>query len=467
MLPRFVLCLVLGTVSLAAQDPFRIRLELERLRMPATGERLGQLFVALERGADRGPYWGPVLWGAVEGRRGGHIGIGLEGGWRMPLGRHLVAGAGLSLTAGGGANVDTGGGFAYRPHLDLRGRWGATEAGLTWSRMRFPSGAVASSQLGFTLARTFPGPDLWLGFGLGVSKEQRLELLVQQWSHPEGLLQTDRSRAQGRPGFLGAAWSQQGEGVAYLSFEANAAASGGHAGYMDLLAGAGLELASTGPWRLRGALLAGPAGGGGLELGGGLLLKASLGLALRAGAQEWTLEGAALRAPGSGFTAHSMGLRTGRVFGAPRAGAAGPWCFTFGWQALSRTQRGEAGGEAPGIGLIQLGGSQALGEHVYVGCHTGFAASGGAGSYATGALGAGLRTGLLAGRHRLLAELRVGAGGGAGLDTRGGALLQPMVGWRWALEGAKGLQLMGGRVKGLKGRLDSPVLELACVLGAL
>lgn len=106
-----------------------------------------------------------------------------------------------------------------------------------------------------------------------------------------------------------------------------------------------------------------------------------------------------------------------------------------------------------------------MGQHFYLACHTGFAASWGSGAYASGILGPGFQSAPFSGGQQVVMELRGGAGGG-GLDTRGGMLLQPMVGWRADIGRAWGIQMPVGRVKSLRGCLDGPVVEVACVFGS-
>ena len=55
----------------------------------------------------------------------------------------------------------------------------------------------------------------------------------------------------------------------------------------------------------------------------------------------------------------------------------------------------------------------------------------------------------------------LGAAGGGGVASGGGAIVQPMVFVRQALSDTVGLKAGVGRVKSLKGSLDSTVLDLS------
>jgi hypothetical protein len=105
---------------------------------------------------------------------------------------------------------------------------------------------------------------------------------------------------------------------------------------------------------------------------------------------------------------------------------------------------------------------RALGEHLYLSGQAHSAVTGGAGAYSAGLVGMGLETRLTADQAwRVGAEALVGAGGGGGVSSRGGAIAQPMV---WAgrdLGRFSRIRLGAGVVKSLRGELSSAVVELA------
>jgi len=85
-----------------------------------------------------------------------------------------------------------------------------------------------------------------------------------------------------------------------------------------------------------------------------------------------------------------------------------------------------------------------------------------AGGYATGLLGAGYRQ-MLSDRLSIRAELLAGPAGGGGLNTSGGVILQTMAGLSWRLSKNLDFALMAGKLRSLRGDLDTEILDLGLV----
>jgi hypothetical protein len=88
--------------------------------------------------------------------------------------------------------------------------------------------------------------------------------------------------------------------------------------------------------------------------------------------------------------------------------------------------------------------------------HSGW--GGDAGGYIAGMFGVGVETPLFS-RFYVGAEALIGAGGGGGVDTRGGGLVQPMVYAGIDLSRSMSLRIGAGRIKSIKGSLNSNVIE--------
>jgi hypothetical protein len=108
---------------------------------------------------------------------------------------------------------------------------------------------------------------------------------------------------------------------------------------------------------------------------------------------------------------------------------------------------------------------RALNEHVYLAAQAHSAVAGGAGAYSAGlvGLGASVRPACAA-QWSLGAEALVGAGGGGGVASHGGALVQPMAWIARDLGRYSRLQLGAGVVKSVRGDLSSAVIDLSWVL---
>ena len=261
--------------------PVRAELGFERITLPAD-ERLGLVGGSvLFPLADR--WWaGLGVYGAATGQRGGLFvgGAEIRREWSLPWGFDL--GTGLYAGGGGGAAAPVGSGLMLRGALTLSRDLGPLRAGLTWSHVRFPSGDIQSSQWGVLLSWQRPfryfdadavgqrqpsGNTTGLGF-------RRIAGTVGTYS----LRGTDRRRI----GTVGgrAEWAAASHG-GFTGIEATAAASGGAAGYMEILGTAGWRVApfSSLPqlaFEARGSL--GLGGGGGVPTEGGGIGKLAAGV---------------------------------------------------------------------------------------------------------------------------------------------------------------------------------------------
>jgi hypothetical protein len=103
--------------------------------------------------------------------------------------------------------------------------------------------------------------------------------------------------------------------------------------------------------------------------------------------------------------------------------------------------------------------TRSVSPHVYVTGQAHSAFAGGAGAYAIGLVGAGVATRPGDG-PRIGAEALLGAAGGGGVATSGGAIAQGVL---WAgMKAGNGEWRVGvGRVKSLRGGLNSPLVELS------
>ena len=462
----------------AGDLPAWVKVSGESVAMPQPGERLGLLGITLGIGGGQGPYLAPSLYGAVRGRRGGLLALGFEGGWRQRLNDALSIQGGLFLGGGGGGGAPVGSGLMTRVHLGLGWEVDArTQLGAAWSEVRWPGGEIRGRQAALSLERrfrTFHGAPETSGSPVSWDlSAQAFQATFQSYRQRGGLPRTTPGLRMNRSvGLAGVAWTRSAGSRGFLQAETSAAAQGEAAGYMEVLAGGGLSVPLGGRLEARVALTAGSGGGGGLDTGGGFLLKAGAELGLHLG-RSFTATAAygLLRAPSSALTARTVALKTGfrgrfAVPGAahssePLVGQA--WRLKPLWSHLTTSRRQAPDQDGRSFDLIGLQGDWLLQEHLYLLGQGAFACSNGAGAYATGFLGAGFQTSGSAGGHRLVLELRAGAGGGAGLETGGGALVQPMAGWLWEGHSAWGAQLLGGRVQSLRGGFRSPVFEAALV----
>lgn len=438
----------------------------EQLKLPAD-EKMGLMGASVL--FPLGDQWwaGPAVYGAASGQRGGLFVGGAELQRRFALPWEWDLRAGLFAGGGGGAAAPVGGGLMLRAAATLTHEIGPLRGGLSWSHVRFPSGEISSSQLGLVLSweRPFryfdaqdagraqpPGGPTGLGF-------QRIAGTV-------GAYQLRGSDTR-RVGLVGgrAEWQPTPSGV-YTGIEAAAAASGGAAGYMEILGDVGWRwtpLPATLPIAIEARGAIGLGGGGGMPTEGGAIAKVAIGASvdwgrgLRSGIEVGEVRGlgSTLRA-NTGQVWVAMDLEP-----APDAPGSGTisrneWSATL--QHQLHAQRND--GTVASLDTVGIKLDRFVDDHVYLSAQAYSAYAGGAGAFSMGLIGAGLATapGTM---FRFGAELLLGAAGGGGVATGSGAIAQSVAWAGWSVTPESQIRLGVGAVKALRGDLRSGVLEIS------
>lgn len=442
----------------------RLTLGAERIELPR-GERMGLVGASLLFDVGRQWWIGPAVYGAATGQRGGFYVGGVELQNRIALGASTELALGLFAGGGGGAAAPVGGGLMLRPALTLWQRFGPLQAGLGWSQVRFPSGGIRSNQA--TLQFGWDGrfvhvrdgghaPDgrTGLGFDRVAMTATRYAVRTAGPDRRIGLIGVRGERDLDMPGVV-------------AGVEAAAAAAGNAAGYMEVLADLGIQVAPL-PQALpslrlgvRGAV--GLGGGGAMPMGGGAFGKATVTASIRP-LPGWTLgadlgiaRGDPLRARiAQLWLAADLEKAPGAPHPAPRETARTEWTATV--QHHSRVARND--GTTRGLETIGLEVTREIGRHAYLTGQAHSAFAGGAGAYSIGLLGLGLvsETG---DSTRIGAELLVGAAGGGGVASGGGAVAQAKAWAGWSPWPGHELRLSLGQMRSRSGALSTPVIGLS------
>ena len=456
------------------ERPLAASLGFETVRLPG-GERLGLVGGTLLLEAAPGWWLGPAAYGAASGERGGLFvgGVEVQRRWRFGP-RQLVAG--LYAGGGGGASAPVGGGLMLRPALTLLQDLGPLQAGLSWSHVRFPSGDIGSSQLGLVLAwdGQFRHADAGRAGAIG-SDALRSGVGVDRLLATVGSYRLrDRGSPERRIGLVGGRLERfSDDGHWHWGLESAGAAAGSASGYMEILASAGWELAPLPQVLpglragLRGAV--GLGGGGAVPTAGGVIAKAALTLsarltptlatgievgtlratdtALRAPTLQWwlALDLEPRRDPGAGSTPSQGGLQRSE------------------WTAALQQYRGaqRLDGSRRPLETIGIKFNRYAGQHLYLTGQAHSAFAGGAGAYSIGLVGLGIASAPAASGWQAGAEALVGASGGGGIDTSGGALLQTLAWAGWQASPASQWRVGVGALRSLRGNLSTPIVELA------
>ncbi|HJV89322.1 MAG TPA: hypothetical protein VJ623_03375 [Holophagaceae bacterium] len=472
---------ILLASALAAQTPdvrelpMEARLSWQTLRMPSPAEPMGLMGLELLREHDHGFAWGLGGYGALTGDRGGFITMGLAGAWRPVLTDNLHLDLGAFCGGGGAGRAFVGGGWMVEGHAGLDWQAETWRLGAAYERIRFPNGDINTGQWRLSFARPFglrrSGSPIALAFPDLGWRELEVAFTASRY-RPEGGYRTDGTPE--RDVDLVGLQTALGLGDhAFATLELAGAHGGGADGYMEGLLGLGWRwgLDQGDRWRAHFRLAAGPAGGGRLDVGGGFAWKGALGLEARVGASTvLTAETGYLAAPGGGYRAITWQVGLGRRFGVAMPGgrpsapsdtfADQPWRLEAGLAELTDPRRGDAPGGGP-VRLASLRLALPLTPRFYLAGEAAFGTSGRAGGYAEGLLGVGVESAPLQGPGTsAFAELALGAGGGGGLETRGGALIQPVLGLHQPLADGLDLTFRVGRTRALHGGLDSPMVAL-------
>ena len=242
-----------------------------------------------------GSWWGVEAAGAAQGGADGYMEVLATAGQDWALGSpRLRLGGQLGLGLGGGGNVDTGSGWLLRggPTLRWITPWGATvrlDGGLS----KAPRGQFSTQFVRLGLALPL---DITPSVANSVAQESgtvRTQQLFASYQYLPKVRFKDGSKDA--IGQLAMVMTREITPTVYGVAQAGSAAFGKAGAYSFGLFGLGLQTqplwAST---RFGAELLAGAAGGGGVDVGGGALLQAEAyalwegeRLRLRAGLGHW------------------------------------------------------------------------------------------------------------------------------------------------------------------------------------
>ncbi len=472
-----LLAALLAAGPLLAGDPqalpLRTTLRVENLKLPGD-EAMG--LVGLSTTAQFGGFYvGPGLYGAARGERGGLFTFGLEGGYRArPFGSlPLEWDAGLFIGGGGGASAPQGGGLMLRPHAGLALTLGRVRLGAELSEVRFPSGAISSSQVAFSLAFTTDRlwTPAWDGSFLDSARWEGRSLTLDALKVDPGASARTRSgRLQPAFDLAGVGFTME-LGEPFFRFgTASGAARGDSSGYAQALGGIGLQTQVLGPLGLELRAGVGLGGGGDVDTGGGFLVSGEGALFARILGWQASAGYGFLRAPGGTFQGRTLTLRLAHRFSIPIPRPEGEplgafdltdWRVGSGLLVLRDAPRQNGGSGT--VQMMTLRADRLLTRGFYVSAEAGSATGGGAGGFSTGLGGLGWQTPAFA-RQRLFLEAAAGAGGGGGLRTGGGLLTSFRGGWRVALPLGLGLEASAGRVRAAKDGLDTATFGLGLSL---
>jgi len=438
-------------------------------------------------------------YGAVRGERGGFITLGLAGEVRQRLSPSWLGHGGLFVGAGGGRGGSTlagGGSTLSGGGLMLRGDIGLTyetsrhgNVGFGLSHVRFPSGVIHSTQpylmyeypfhslLGSGWESAPPDGNRMTGAATASavpSSAQEFSLVARSYQIPSSVVQDDGQPQHRSMQLLGVEWLSYLDQHWFLKLESEGAMGGQSNGYMQILAGGGYRLPLTRSTALKLHAAAGPAGGGGVDTGGGLLIDA--GIALQQNLTPRTaveLSLGEVRAPSRSFKARSVALKLNYQFGLPAvSSAAVPWNALGGFDAkplrvrmvnqtyfkASPTWRSSYVDQSVSNLGVQI--DYFVSPHWFLTGQGLAAHAGKAGAFMTGLVGVGSQW-PVSGRWFVEGEALLGAAGGGGLAVGGGLVRQLNAGVGYRLSKSLSVMTTVGQMAALRGDFKAKVLGVS------
>jgi hypothetical protein len=260
----------------------------------------------------------------------------------------------------------------------------------------------------------------------------------------------------------------------FAAFDLRGAMLSQHAGYSEFTVGAGASYPASNLLSLWASAGAGGAGGGRVDVGGGLLLRGALGVDLDLpGPAHAGVDLGLQDAPLGSYRALSAGLRLGvsedvvrsRPFGArplhPDERIA-PTTLQF--RAAHRTyfELAQRRGEQPAANLVGLKLDYLFDEVIYASVQGGGSYTSETSGFVAGTVALGMVSPRWNGL-RLVGEFGVGAAGGGSADVGKGLFVQPMAGLNYGLTDSLSVELLGGGAFAPQGQVRTPAADLSLV----
>ena len=380
-----------------------------------------------------GIYVGNSVYSSAFGTGGGFFVGGIETGFRLPVSRRTGIQLGAFIGGGGGANQVGGDGLMLRTHaslaVELYPGWWFTP-GVSYTSVSGSEISTAGLHLGLTR-------NLNLAISDGFTPRDRQDdraFRVTSFKPVYRLYLTGSSEKRdpaGRPldnmHTIGAEITFSNTDWYEIFIQTHGVVAGDAEGYADWFAGYRL-LWNLSPFRLFASLGTGSAGGGAVNSGGGQVYLLGAGLSLPA----WRgtgleLEAMAVRSFNGDFTTVAPGLRIVRYLSGAFDHRAEKetyrWAVNTGMvmHIPNSTYRQFGDRRGPLVFMIESALDLMISRNFYITGRGYTSFIGDAGGYQIGLLGPGF-VHTLPNKWQVKAEVYIGAGGGARVDTQGGLL---------------------------------------------
>ncbi|MBT6915535.1 MAG: hypothetical protein HOA38_08870, partial [Candidatus Marinimicrobia bacterium] len=411
---------------------------------------------------------------------------GIELGHKIKLGSGLSLDGGMFVGGGGGGSAPQGGGLMLRPHISLTKKVAGVNLGLGMSKINFPNGDIDSSQLGVQLDIPFgfiykdfnsqktnnndvltldSNTDLRIGW-----QDHYMAPTYQHYALDSGVKNTGGTVMANGMDLVGFEYGTK-LGNSYYYLETAGAGSKGTDGFAELLGGLGYskDFGHNFGFNIKAAL--GAAGGGGVDTGGGLIHKKSIGMYI-AGFNDMSLSAEIGRvgAFDGEFKADTFKLGLQYPFKLLSAGDnvrkssnydytdSGLWGVRAAHQTYIGSDTLRKNSDKNPVQLLGIKLDRYLDDDTYLTGQALAAYKGEAGGYAVGLVGIGQELNVTK-KLSLFAELGIGVAGGGGINTGDGLIMQPSIGLNYKLDSGLSFQSSAGKMQSINNGGDTNVLE--------
>ena len=416
------------SIAHAGDLPLDFRLSLDSLTRDQS-QLEGTIGLSLLYRFDNGFYAGGSVYSGAIGNAGGFFAGGYEVGKRFMLGNRLQLDTEIFVGGGGGASQVNGDGLMLRPSFSLTYQLDSFDlmAGVAW--IDISGSDISTPALTLGMQKHF-GQAKGRGDASPGNDELKLGAVKAFYKtvNPEGNTKTD-GQALSDMQLVGAELEMQRTLSLTFFMQASGVVAGDAEGYAEWMLGV-RRYHALGLMHLFADLGVGIGGGGAVDTGGGFIASANIGVAVPVGTSLSLEAGIGYEtAPGGDYSGISPSIKFAKLFGSNQQGSSEPqsssnWRVGTGITYIAdnddlRKPDIESTG-APGLLNLQF--DYFTHRRVYLTGQAYTAFTGEAGGYQMGMLGLGYQL-PFAGNFGLSGELLLGAGGGANIDTGGGALV--------------------------------------------
>lgn len=412
-------------------------------------------------------YVGGAVYGAVKGIYSGFFALGAEIGLRHSISKQLELEVGSMLGAGGGQGTAafTGEGQMLQFHSGLTVTLNHLKVGLSYSNLRFLNTSIVSHSALISLSAPFEAefyPFEYDKLQFNGTRHQKYAALLASSYYPESHV-TDvngNSDLQSTK-FIGVELGYEMLTHLYGLINFKGSMYGHKHGYADLFVGLGYknklffeEL--TGLFKLN----LGTGGGAGVDTGSGFLIYPEVGL-------EYALtptlglefDVGIVKSLANDYRSKTVNAQLNYYLNAQCQDSSYKTAMRFGNQVyLNPTKTSNPNAEK--INLLSVKLDSYLSPKIYMSGQMAFAYTGNVAGYFSGLLGIGINQPLKQGAPlSAIAELLVGAAGGAGLDLGQGFIMAPNLGLNYQINPYASLYALGGKTLSAKGSFSSWTVE--------